>query len=88
MIRNQTIAEESGTAIGDALATAVNRVKDSTNKTKIVVLLSDGVQTAGELSPEEGIKVAQAYGVKVYTIGVGSSEPAPFRVICRLANRS
>jgi Ca-activated chloride channel family protein len=78
MIRNQTIAEESGTAIGDALATAVNRVKDSTNKTKIVVLLSDGVQTAGELSPEEGIKVAQAYGVKVYTIGVGSSEPAPF----------
>lgn len=78
MIRTQVLDEESGTAIGDALATAVDRVKDSTNKTKIVVLLSDGMQTAGELSPEEGVKVARAYGVKVYTIGVGSSEPAPF----------
>lgn len=78
VIRTQVLDEESGTAIGDALATAVERVKDSPNKTKIVVLLSDGMQTAGELSPEEGIKVAQAYGVKVYTIGVGSSGPVPF----------
>lgn len=78
MIRTQTLDEESGTAIGDALATAVDRVKDSPAKTKIVVLLSDGMQTAGELSPEEGVRIAQAYGVKVYTIGVGSSGPVPF----------
>lgn len=67
-------AEESGTAIGDALATSVDKLKDSTNKTKIVVFLSDGQQTAGVLSPEEGARVAKAYGVKVYTIGVGTSE--------------
>lgn len=78
IIHTEVIDEESGTAIGDALATAVERVKESTNKTKIVVLLSDGMQTAGELAPEEGIKVAQAYGVKVYSIGVGSSGPVPF----------
>lgn len=71
LIRTKVIDEESGTAIGDALATAVERLKDSTNKTKIIVLLSDGAQTTGALSPEEGIKIAQAYGVKVYTIGIG-----------------
>ncbi len=78
MIRTRVLDEESGTAIGDALATAVERVKDSPAKTKIVVLLSDGMQTAGELTPEEGVKIAQAYGVKVYTIGVGTSGPVPF----------
>ena len=78
MIRTSVLDEESGTAIGDALATAVERVKDSATKTKIVVLLSDGMQTAGELSPEEGVKIAKAYGIKVYTIGVGSSGPVPF----------
>lgn len=79
-IRTRVIDEESGTAIGDALATAVERIKNSTNKTKIVVLLSDGTQTTGALSPEEGIKIANAYNVKVYTIGVGTSDPVPFPV--------
>ena len=78
VIRTRVIDEESGTAIGDALAAAVERLKESKNKTKIVVLLSDGMQTTGALSPEDGVKIAQAYGVKVYTIGVGSSEPVPF----------
>ncbi len=77
-IRTEVADEEPGTAIGDALAVAVERVKNSPSKTKIVVLLSDGMQTAGILSPEEGIKVAQTYGVKVYTIGVGTSAPVPF----------
>ena len=77
-MRTEVIDQESGTAIGDALATAVERLKNATTKTKIVVLLSDGMQTTGALSPEEGIKVAQAYGIKVYSIGVGSSAPAPF----------
>ena len=78
VIRTQVLDEESGTAIGDALATAVDMVKESTNKTKIVVLLSDGMQTAGVLSPEEGIKIAKAYSVKVYTIGVGTNGLVPF----------
>lgn len=78
VIRTQVLDEESGTAIGDALATAVDMVKESTNKTKIVVLLSDGMQTAGVLSPEEGIKIAKTYGVKVYTIGVGTNGLVPF----------
>lgn len=77
-IQTAVSSEESGTAIGDALATAVEMIKESTNKTKIVVLLSDGMQTAGALSPEEGIKVAKAYGVKVYTIGVGTNGYVPF----------
>ena len=77
-IRTAVLDEESGTAIGDALATAVNTLKDSTNKTKIVVLLSDGMQTAGVLSPEESIRIAKTYGVKVYTIGVGSDGLVPF----------
>lgn len=77
-VRSEVADEESGTAIGDALAIAVERIKNSPSKTKIIVLLSDGMQTVGMLSPEEGIKVAQAYGIKVYTIGVGSSEPVPF----------
>ncbi|MCF0234324.1 MAG: VWA domain-containing protein [Thermoguttaceae bacterium] len=82
-IRTAVIDEESGTAIGDALATAVDRLKESPTKTKIVVLLSDGAQTTGALSPEQGIKVAKAYGVKVYTIGVGSNGPVPFPIYGR-----
>ena len=78
VVRTSVIDEESGTAIGDALATAVDSVKDSMNKTKIVVLLSDGMQTAGVLSPEEGVRIAKTYGIKVYTIGVGTNGVVPF----------
>lgn len=78
VIHTQIIDEEGGTAIGDALATGVDLLKDSPNKTKVVVLLSDGVQTTGALDYIEGIKIAKAYGVKVYAIGAGSSDPAPF----------
>ena len=78
VVQTQVLSEESGTAIGDALASAVNLIKDSTNKTKIVVLLSDGMQTTGALTPEEGIKIAQTYKIKVYTIGVGSQGLVPF----------
>ncbi len=78
VVRTQVIDEESGTAIGDALATSVERIKNAPTKTKIVVLLSDGMQTTGALTPEEGVKIANAYGIKVYTIGFGSSGPTPF----------
>lgn len=78
VIRTNVTDEESGTAIGDALASGVELARTSPNKTKIIVLLSDGMQTAGALTPEEGIKIAQTYGIKVYTIGVGSNGIVPF----------
>ncbi len=79
--RDPQFAREDGqTAIGDGLALAVERVKDAKTKSRIVILLSDGDQTAGALSPEEGAELAKAAGVKVYTIGIGSNGPAPFLV--------
>lgn len=63
---------EDGTAIGMGLATAVNRIKDSKAKSKVIILLTDGVNTAGYIAPDEAAKLAVTYGIKVYTIGVGS----------------
>ncbi len=62
---------EDGTAIGMALATAANRLKDSQAKSKIAVLLTDGVNNRGAIDPVTAAKMAKAVGVKVYTIGVG-----------------
>lgn len=64
---------EDGTAIGMGLATAVNRIKDSPVKSKIVILLTDGVNNTGYVAPLQATQVAQEFGVKVYTIGVGST---------------
>jgi len=63
---------EDGTAIGMGLATAVNRLKDSDSKSKVVILLTDGVNNTGYQSPMLAAKIAKEYGIKVYTIGVGS----------------
>ncbi|MBX2870482.1 MAG: VWA domain-containing protein [Saprospiraceae bacterium] len=63
---------EDGTAIGMGLATAVNRLKDSESKSKVVILLTDGVNNAGYQSPMLAAKIAKEYNVKVYTIGIGS----------------
>jgi Ca-activated chloride channel family protein len=68
------------TAIGDALATAVDRLKDAKAKSKVIILLSDGENTAGAVTPEEGAEAAKAFGIKIYAIGVGSTGPAPFEV--------
>jgi Ca-activated chloride channel family protein len=65
-----------GTAIGMGLATAVNRLKDSPAKSKIIILLTDGVNNAGYIKPLTAAEIAQEYGVKVYTIGVGSTGSA------------
>lgn len=65
--------EEYQTALGDGLALAANRLKGAEVKSKIIILLTDGSQTAGTLSPEEGAKIAAAYGIKVYTIGIGKA---------------
>lgn len=63
---------EDGTAIGMGLATAVNRLKESETKSKVVILLTDGVNNTGYQSPMLAAKIAKEYGIKVYTIGVGS----------------
>ena len=72
------VNEERLTAIGDALVEAVERIKDSPAKSKIILLLSDGEQTAGIATPLEGAAAAKAYGIKVYTIGVGTTGDAAF----------
>ncbi len=71
---------EDGTAIGTALAMAVNRLKESKAKSKVIILLTDGQNNRGELSPETAAEVAAAIGVRVYTIGVGAQGEAPFIV--------
>lgn len=65
------------TAIGSALSTAVNRLRDLKSKSKIVILMTDGVNNAGKIDPITAADAAQALGVKVYTIGVGTQGQAP-----------
>ncbi|MGH7894671.1 MAG: vWA domain-containing protein, partial [Candidatus Binatia bacterium] len=69
---------EDGTAIGAGLATAVNRLRASTAKSKFVVLLTDGQQNAGRITPETAAEAAAALGIKVYTVGAGTRGMAPF----------
>ncbi|MBU0971811.1 MAG: VWA domain-containing protein, partial [Proteobacteria bacterium] len=69
-----------GTAIGMGLASAVGRLKDSKSKSRIIVLLTDGLNNAGEVDPLTAAKLAQTYGIKIYSIGVGSKGPVPFPV--------
>ena len=69
---------EDGTAIGMGLATAVSRLKDSDAKSKVIILLSDGSNNMGAISPATAAELAQTFGIRVYTIGVGSMGTAPF----------
>jgi Ca-activated chloride channel family protein len=72
--------EELSTAIGDALALACDRLKDAPDKSKVLILLSDGGNDAGVIDPIEAAKAAQALGIRIHTIGVGSNGPVPFPV--------
>ena len=72
---------EDGTAIGNGLATAVGRMKDSDAKSRVVILLTDGVNNRGEVAPETAAEIAKTFGVRVYTIGVGANGMAPYPVI-------
>jgi Ca-activated chloride channel family protein len=76
----QTDLIEDGTAIGNGLATAVARMKDSDAKSRVVILLTDGVNNRGEISPQMAAEIAKTYGVRVYTIGVGKEGMAPYPV--------
>jgi Ca-activated chloride channel family protein len=69
---------QDGTGIGMGLTTAVNRLKDSKAKSKVVILLTDGVNNAGFIEPETASDIAQQYGIKVYTIGIGTNGMAEF----------
>ncbi len=69
---------EDGTAIGNGLATALNRLRESSAKSKVIILLTDGVNNRGEISPQTAAQIAKEMGVKVYTIGVGTEGVAPY----------
>ncbi len=71
---------EDGTAIGMGLATAVNRIKDSEAKSRVIILLTDGVNNRGEIAPATAAGIAKTYGIRVYTIGVGTQGMAPYPV--------
>ena len=76
----QTDLIEDGTAIGNGLATAVARMKDSDAKSRVVILLTDGVNNMGEIDPSMAADIAKTYGIRVYTIGVGANGTAPYPV--------
>ena len=67
-----------GTAIGEGLATAVNRIRNSKAKSKVIILLTDGVNNVGSIAPETAGEIAKTYGIRVYTIGVGTIGMAPY----------
>ncbi len=67
---------QDGTAIGDGLATAVDRLRDAKGKSRIVILMTDGVNNVGKIGPELALEIAKAYKIRVYTIGVGTEGEA------------
>jgi len=71
---------EDGTAIGLGLATGISRLKDSKSISKVIILLTDGVNNAGEIAPITAAEIAQTFGIRIYTIGVGTRGMAPYPV--------
>ena len=66
--------QDEGTAVGSGLATSVDRLRNSKSKSKIIILLTDGVDFGGTIPPDIALQMAQYYGIKVYTVGVGSEQ--------------
>jgi len=71
---------EDGTALGDGLATAVSRLQDSKAISKVIILLTDGVNNMGSVDPQSAAEIAKLYGIRIYTIGVGTRGMAPYPV--------
>lgn len=69
---------EDGTALGDGLATAINRIKDSKATSKVIILLTDGVNNQGSVDPKSAAEIAELYGLRLYTIGLGTRGMAPY----------
>ena len=71
---------EDGTAVGMGVANAVTRLKDSKAKSKVIILLTDGTNNKGDISPLTAAEIAKSFGIRVYTIGVGTNGMAPYPV--------
>jgi Ca-activated chloride channel family protein len=80
ILNKRLLQEERATAIGDAIALSVARLKDVKAKSKVLILLSDGENTAGIIDPAEAAEAAKAFGIKIYSIGVGTSGWVPVEV--------
>ena len=76
----QTELIDDGTAIGNGLATAAARLKESDAKSRVVILLTDGVNNMGDIDPSLAAEIAKTYGIRVYTIGVGANGTAPYPI--------
>ena len=87
-INFQTLSKQidQGTAIGMGLAVAVNRLKDSKAKSKVIILMTDGVNNTGAIDPETALELAKQFGIKVYTIGIGTNGVAPMPLVDRYGN--
>ena len=79
---------EDGTAIGNGLATAINRLRERGAKSKVVILLTDGVNNRGQISPLMAAEIARDMGIKVYTIGVGTRGRAPYPAVDMFGNKT
>jgi Ca-activated chloride channel family protein len=71
---------EDGTAIGNGLATSISRIKDSKAKSKVIIILTDGVNNMGSIAPITAAEIAKSFGIKIYTIGVGTIGKAPYPI--------
>ncbi len=79
---------EDGTAIGNGLATSINRLRESDAKSKVIILLTDGVNNRGQISPLTAAQIAKEYGIRVYTIGVGTRGQAPYPATDMFGNQT
>jgi len=77
VINEQTLSEELATAIGDGVALGVDRLRESKSKSKVLILLTDGDNTAGSVDPREAASIAKELGIKIYSIGIGRSGMVP-----------
>jgi Ca-activated chloride channel family protein len=87
IINQRYFEEERATAIGDAVTLAVDRLKGSQAKSKVLIFLSDGENTAGIIQPEEAAAAAKEFGIKIYSIGVGRNGLAPFPFLDRFGRQ-
>ncbi len=78
-----SLQEEDGTAIGEAIAIGVDRLRDATAQSRVMILLTDGANNAGETEPQQAARIAKALGIKIYTIGTGTRGIAPVPVRTR-----
>lgn len=82
------VVSSTGTAIGDALATAINRLRDTPGESKAIILLSDGDNTSGNLSPSSASDLAKSFGIRVYTIAIGKELEQENNVLDKVATNS